>query len=90
MYFYRSKGKQVLDLRGDLVLTHNTDLILARSKSAAPSAVHNGRYVVGATHLTPWQKLRATVIAVRFIWGESTALTPEAIDEIQGEKCRDS
>lgn len=27
MYFYKKGGKQVLDLRGDLVLTHNDALV---------------------------------------------------------------
>lgn len=30
MYFYKSQGKQVLDLRGDLVLTHNDALVKGR------------------------------------------------------------
>ena len=40
----KQKGKQRLDVRGDLLLTHNAGLVKARIKSAAPSAVRNAKY----------------------------------------------
>lgn len=84
MYFYKRNGYQCLDLRGDLVLSHNTNLVIARSKSAAPDQVYNGRYAVGISIMTRRQKFRATLAALRFIWGKSTAITPEQISELKG------
>lgn len=80
MYFYKQKGRQVLDLRGDLILTHNDALVKGRVKSAAPSAVRNAVYVQGIPSLGFWRKLRVTFAAIRFIWGPSRALTPETIN----------
>ena len=45
MYFFKLKGKQMLDLRGDLILTHNDALVKSRIKSAAPAGVRNARYI---------------------------------------------
>ena len=81
MYFYKQKGRQCLDLRGDLILTHNDALVKARVKSSAPSAVRNAKYVLEIPALGIWRKLRATVAAIRFIWGRSQALTPSTINE---------
>jgi hypothetical protein len=73
MYFYRLNGKQILDLRGDLVLTHNDDLVKARVKSAAPRGVRNPKYILIAD-LTFLGKIKAVFYAARFIWGASEAL----------------
>ena len=80
MYFYLKKGKQVLDLRGDLVLTHNDALVKGRVKSAAPTAVQNARYIHGIADMGFFRKLRATKAAIGFIWGRSQALTSETIE----------
>jgi hypothetical protein len=73
MYFHRKDGKQILDLRGDLILTHNDDLVKARVKSAAPRSVRNPKYIlVGALNFLG--KIKATFYAARFIWGASEAL----------------
>lgn len=77
MYFYKKQGKQHVDFRGDFVLTHNDALIKTRVKSAAPRFAHNGTYILE----TGKHKLKATWAAIRFIWGNSTALTPETIEE---------
>ncbi len=74
MYFYQKKGKQILDMRGDLVLTHNAALIQARVKSSGPTQARNARYVLIQT-LGFFRKIKATFIAIGFIWGKSTALT---------------
>lgn len=75
MYFYRSKGKQVLDMRGDLVLTHNDALVKGRVKSAAPAGVHNAMYIENLPAMGFRGKLAATRIALAFIWsGRSQAL----------------
>jgi len=81
MYFYKLKGRQMLDLRGDLVLTHNDALVKGRVKSAAPAGVRNARYVEGIPALGLRGKLRATRVALVFIWGPSVALKPETIEE---------
>ena len=74
MYFYKDKGKQVLDMRGDLVITHNDSLVKARVKSAAPSGVQNAKYIVVAG-MGFVRKLKATFAAIGFIWGENQALS---------------
>lgn len=76
MYFFLEKGKQVLDMRGDLVLTHNPALVVGRIKSAAPRAVRNARYIEDVRGLTFWGKLRASRAALRFIWTRKS----EALD----------
>lgn len=79
MYFYKNKGKQVLDLRGVLVLTHNDALVKGRVKSAAPAGVQNAKYVL-LPELGFVGKVKATFHAIGFIWGENQALTKETID----------
>ena len=79
MYFYKSQGKQVLDLRGDLVLTHNDALVKGRVKSAAPAGVQNAKYVL-LPELGFVGKVKATFHAISFIWGGNQALTKETID----------
>lgn len=80
MYFYNSKGKQTLDMRGDLVLTHNVALVIGRVKSAAPSAVNNAKYIANISSMGAWRKLRASWAALRFIWGKSQALAGEPVE----------
>lgn len=74
MYFYKKKGKQILDLRGDLILTHNLNLVTGRIKSAAPSGVRNAKYIPDIAAMGPFRKLKTTVAAIKFIWGASQAL----------------
>ena len=81
MYFFKKGGKQILDLRGDLILTHNDALVKGRIKSAAPSGVRNATYVENIPAMGWRQKLAASRIALRFIWAKkSQALTSETID----------
>lgn len=75
MYFYKEKGRQVLDLRGDLILTHNDGLVKGRVKSAAPSAVRNAKYIQDIARMGFWRKVRATLHVIGFIWGKRQALT---------------
>lgn len=79
MYFYYDKGKQHVDLQGDLVITHNKNLVMARAKSAAPK-VHNVSYVV-LPGLGIWRKIKATLLVVGFIWGEVPPITNWAPDD---------
>lgn len=81
MYFYKLKGRQILDMRGDLVLTHNDALVKGRVKSAAPAGVRNALYVEGISGMGLRGKLKATRVALVFIWGPSVALKPDTIEE---------
>jgi len=81
MYFFRKKGKQYLDLRGDLVITHNDALVKARSKSAGPVGVRNVKYIRDINNLGFFSKIKATFSVIGFIWGKNQALRVENIDE---------
>lgn len=81
MYFFKRGGKQGLDCRGDLILTHNDALIKGRVKSAAPARVQNAKRVENIAAMGFVGKFKTTVAAIRFIWGESQALTAEVIDK---------
>ena len=81
MYFFKKNGKQMLDLRGDLVLTHNDNLVKGRVKSAAPAGVRNATYIENIPAMGFRSKLAATRIALGFIWSKkSQALTQETIE----------
>lgn len=79
MYFFKKDGKQHLDLTGNLILTHNDQLIKARQKSIAPVSAKHARFIEVAK-LTFWGKLRAVWHTVRFVFGPSTALTEDVTD----------
>ena len=68
-----------MDLRGNLILSHNDTLVKARIKSAAPRAACHGRYIADIPSLGLRGKIKATLAAIGFIWGPNLALTPEAI-----------
>lgn len=74
MYFFLQKGRQILDMRGDLVLTHNPRLIVGRVRSAAPRSVRNGQWVEGIAAMSTWRKIKASAAALRFIWGRPQLL----------------
>jgi hypothetical protein len=80
MYFHKLNGKQAVDFRGDLILSHNDQLIKTRSKSSAPRAAKNAKYILDISNLGLFKKLRATGAAISFIWGPSQALTAETIN----------
>ena len=72
MYFYESKGKQVLDMRGDSVLTHNSGLVKGRVKPAAPAGAHHATCAAGLTELGLRAKIKVTWMALRFIWARKS------------------
>lgn len=74
MYFFKRKGKQVLDLTGNLILSHNDALVKSRIKSAAPRHVEHVKYILDIPSMSRWDKTRATFRAIAFIWGPSQAL----------------
>ena len=80
MYFFTRDGKQHVDGRGDLLLTHNTEPLMARNKSAAPRHAQGLFYVKNIAAMNVWGKFRATRAALKFIWGPDTSLTQSVID----------
>ena len=76
MYFYKRGGKQILDLRGDLIITHNDGLIKGRVKSAAPGGVKNSTYIV-TRNMGFISKIKATFHVIKFIFGSSQALNAD-------------
>jgi hypothetical protein len=74
MFFFKKKGKQFLDMTGNLILSHNDKLIKASSKSAMPYAAYNSKNITNLSKLSFKEKLYVTVAAIRFIWGKSNAL----------------
>lgn len=80
MYFWKDRGQQVLDLRGDFILSHNSKLVRARVPTAAPKRVHNGKYVEGITDMGFFRRLRVSFHALRFVWGSSQALDAKTIE----------
>ena len=81
MYFYKRNGKQCLDFRGDLILTHNDAIVKARIKSAAPAVVRNATYVENIPAMGFRAKLKVSRVALGFIWGRSQALMHETVEE---------
>lgn len=73
MYFYKKNGKQHLDLKGDLIITHNDALIKTRSKSAGPRKATNAKYIL-AGKLTFIQKIEACFKVIGFIFGKQEPL----------------
>jgi len=77
MYFFFKNKKQYLDLTGNLILSHNDRLVKARTQSAGPTKVLNAKYVVNAGDLNFRGKLKATKLALGFIWGKPNPLIAE-------------
>lgn len=75
MYFFKKKGKQYLDLTGNLILSHNNILIKARVTSAAPNGVLYPKYIMLGSH-----RIKATIAVLRFIWGKPNPLLPSDTD----------
>ena len=70
MYFTKENGNQILDMAGDLVLTKNNNLVIARVKSAAPKAVRNAKHIL-LNELSFFRKVQATLQVARFIWSRA-------------------
>lgn len=67
MFFFKQNGKQQLDLSGNLILTRNEHLIRAKSKINAPRKTYNANFIK-MRKLGFFGRIKATIIAVRFIW----------------------
>ena len=70
MRFYRKRGKQILDLRDDFILTRQSDLVEAQAKSNAPRLVRFARYVPNIGKQSVRAKIRTSWRALQFIWTE--------------------
>ena len=77
MYFFKKGGKQFLDLTGNLILSHNDQLVKSRVPSAAPTKILNAKFAVNISKLNFLLKIKTTWAVLRFVWGSSTALTPD-------------
>lgn len=73
MHFYKNHGKQILNMKGDLIVTHNKDVVSALSKSAGPSQVLNARFLPNVGELRFIDKLEVILIVVKFVFGEDKA-----------------
>ena len=71
MHFSKHKGKQILDLRGDFILSKRDELVTAVAPSAAPKRVLFARYIPAIHRLGFIGKLRASGRALGFIWGRA-------------------
>jgi hypothetical protein len=74
MYFFKKSNKQYLDLKGNLILSHNDKLIKARHKSSGPFKCNNAKYAFNITKLNTYKKIKLSFTAVFFIWSKSMAL----------------
>lgn len=80
MHFYKKNGKQLLNMRGDIVLTHNKDVLSAFPKSAGPKRVSNVRFIPNVSKLGFFAKLKAIFIVVCFVFGRDKSLPFENIE----------
>lgn len=69
MIFLKKKDKRFLNLQGDFILTFNRVPVRANVGSAVPK-IYNGMFV----HIPKTGRIRATVSALKFIWGRNKAL----------------
>jgi hypothetical protein len=76
MYFYKSKGKQILDLTGDIVLTHNSDPLKTRAKSCAPAAIRGGQYIK-LHNVGFWRRVYIMIYVAAWVWRSSLELTED-------------
>ena len=67
MYFHGHKGRQVLDLRNDFVITFDKKLITASKRTSAPDRVRNATYIL----MNETSRLRATLRVLKFIWSKN-------------------
>ncbi len=69
MNFFLVRGKQHLDLSGNIILSKNRNFVEAPVKSSAPR-IHRAKYFM-LQSLTTRQKIVATFRVIGFIWGRN-------------------
>ncbi len=62
-------------MTGNLVLSHNSHLVKARVSSAAPRVIRNSKSIINIGRY----KFKATIAAIKFIWGKPNPLTIESV-----------
>jgi len=78
MYFYKKDGKQCLDLKGDLILSFNDELIKSRVKSAGPKTVKAPHgYILNLGKAKFFRRIFVTLQVIVFIWGTDKQLKRE-------------
>lgn len=78
MYFYKEDGKQCLDLKGDLILSFNDELIKTRVKSAAPVTVKApDGFVLNIGKLGFIKRIKLVINVTRFVFGKARELKRE-------------
>lgn len=76
MYFFKQNGKQILDLTGDVVITHNDEPIKARTKSAGPSAIKNHVFIK-LHNASFFKKVFYTFYLATYVWRKNQELTAD-------------
>ena len=66
MLFSKHKGKQHLNMHGNLVLTKNEKLVTVTAPSAMPALIQGGDHA----YIRKGNRLRATITALNFIWSK--------------------
>ena len=69
MRFSKKKGRQTLDLSGNLIVTRNAELISKTSSSAAPNTVQGARWVSVGESVGFWGRVKATLWVIGYVWG---------------------
>lgn len=66
MFFSKVKGKQVLNMQGNLVLTKNEKLVAVTVPSAMPARIQGGDHA----YVRKGGRIAATLTALNFIWSK--------------------
>lgn len=78
MYFYLDNGKQVLDLKGDLILSFNDELVKTRVPSAGPKQIKApDGYVKNIGKAGFFKRIGITFRIIGFVWGKNKELKRE-------------
>jgi len=75
MYFYRNGKEQILDLRGDLIISFNDSLVKTRSKSAGPKTIKSpDGYILNVGKAGFIKRIGVTLKIIAFVWGNDKEL----------------
>lgn len=78
MYFYRDGKNQILDLKGDLIISFNDALVKVRSKSAGPKIIKSpDGYILNVGKAGFFKRIRVTLQLISFVWGHDKELTED-------------
>ncbi len=81
MYFYRNGKEQVLDLKGDLIISFNNALVKTRSKSAGPKTIKSpDGYILNVGKAGFIKRIGVTLKIIAFVWGRDKELTESDTD----------